>query len=275
MKYVNMIMKSIDYIEENLMHELKVQYLCKIAGYSEYHFHRIFKATVGFTVSEYIRKRRLTKASQLLLETRLSIFNVAINCGYNSTENFARSFKKEHGITPLEHRNLRNSLHLHNAFKMNLEITLDIQPELIYFPGVTINCYVYETDIKNRHNDIPRFWNRYQKQQKSDDMINNYDYGWLETMSRDKYRYWIGSKVNISTNSLTVPEGWYLKFTTPQADAYTFVEMIHQTWDYIYQYMHDNKIIQQGSFAFERYIEASRTYSEEIYIPIEEVEDDK
>lgn len=75
---------------------------------------------------------------------------------------------------------------------------------------------------------------------------------------------------NHSGRKLNLPGGCYLKFYTPKADAFTFVETIHQTWDYIFKYLEENNIVRRGSFAFERYIEASKTYSEEVFIPIRE-----
>jgi len=270
MNYVDMIVKAIDYIEDNLIYDLSLETCSRVAGYSDYHFHKIFKATVGMTLGDYIKKRRLTLASNFLLETEMSIFDIAIKCGFNSSENFSRSFKKEHGIRPSEHRKLRNSLLLFNPYVRQDKIQR-IEPQVVVLDSIEITCYKFETSMEKRLSDIPRFWNKYHALKEEETM---YDYGWLQVISEEACVYWIGSASDRGEHKLVIPSGKYLKFDTPKADAYTFVESIHKTWTYIYEYLQQSKYRQSGPFAFERYIESSRIFSEEIYIPIEEDKND-
>ncbi|MCH4886753.1 AraC family transcriptional regulator [Acidaminobacter sp. JC074] len=274
MSYYEYIMKSIDFVENNLIHDLSLENCSRSAGYSEYYYHKIFKSTVGLTLGEYIRKRRLTKASKMLLESSLSVFQVAINCGYNSTENFVRSFKKEHGISPLEHRKLRNSLHLLEPYKRTDQKDVMIIPDLVELSPIPLRCNRYKMNSENRHCVIPRAWNRYHKSMKFNDDVSSYDYGWLEVHD-DLLYYWIGTESGDGEYIMTIPKGLYLKFETPKADAFTFVETIHETLDNVYKYLEENNIRQNGSYAFERYIESSRTFSEEIFISVKEVKFDE
>ena len=87
------------------------------------------------------------------------------------------------------------------------------------------------------------------------------------------YKYTIGVITNDDgphgTVKIDFPSASYAVFKTPPADAFTFVETIHSTWDYIYsKWLPLSPYIQVSGFAFECYCEESRTFSEKIYIPI-------
>jgi AraC family transcriptional regulator len=69
-----------------------------------YHFHRIFRAMVGCPVGEYIRRRRLTRAGQRLIETKQRILDIAFESRFESQESFTRAFKQLYGVSPGEYR---------------------------------------------------------------------------------------------------------------------------------------------------------------------------
>ncbi|MEU3646613.1 AraC family transcriptional regulator [Lentzea sp. NPDC034063] len=91
-------------IEDDLEGEVDVKVLARIAGTSEYHLRRMFSALAGIPLSEYIRRRRLTKAANEVLSGRESLLDVAVRWGYGSNEAFARAFKAMHGVGPQEAR---------------------------------------------------------------------------------------------------------------------------------------------------------------------------
>jgi len=270
--YRKLIQKSIKYIENNLSYELTIKECSKIAGYSEFYYQKIFKGVTGLSVAEYIRKRRLSIASKLLLNTDLTVFEIAFDVGFNSIENFSRAFKKEHGITASDYRSTRSSLHLLDSYDFNNSTDIG-EPDLVYFEGIAVHCEVINTNHKNRHTDIPKHWNNYHKKYKC--KLQEYDYGLLKSHTDNSYSYWIGRENLDTSQLLVIPAGWYLKFNTSSADAFTFVESIHKAWEEIYRYLDANNIVQKGPFAFERYIEASKTFSEEIFIPVEGEKNEK
>lgn len=91
-------------IEDDLEQEVDVKVLARIAGTSEYHLRRMFSALAGIPLSEYIRRRRLTKAANEVLSGRSSLLDIAVKWGYGSNEAFARAFKAMHKIGPQEAR---------------------------------------------------------------------------------------------------------------------------------------------------------------------------
>jgi transcriptional regulator, AraC family len=96
---------ALDYIEENLTSDIDYKEVARLAFCSEYHFIRMFSFLAGVTLSEYIRRRRLTLAAFELNNTDLRVMDIALKYGYSSPDSFTRAFQSMHGITPAEARN--------------------------------------------------------------------------------------------------------------------------------------------------------------------------
>ena len=100
-EYLQSIYKVIYYIEQNYNDDLSLEELSKVAGFSKYHFHRIFKSIVGENLSQYIRRVRLSSTT-MKFKTNLNITQIAQTSGYETNASFSKAFKKHFGITPKE-----------------------------------------------------------------------------------------------------------------------------------------------------------------------------
>lgn len=105
-----MIYQALGYIEAHLEEEMKLETAAAAAGFSMYHFHRIFQEQVGRSVTDYIRSRRLASASSLLLYTTEDIIQIAFRSRFASQEAFTRAFKKEYGMPPGRYRKLMGKM---------------------------------------------------------------------------------------------------------------------------------------------------------------------
>ncbi len=92
----------IKYIDKNYMYEITLDKLASIAGYSRYHFSRIFKQYSGLSYVTYINKTRINAAMKLLMDPSKSITEVAMNSGFSSITSFNRAFKEIKHCTPSE-----------------------------------------------------------------------------------------------------------------------------------------------------------------------------
>lgn len=113
---------AMQYIEDNLTHEIDFKEVAKIALCSEYHFKRMFSFLAGISLSEYIRCRRLTLAVFELKDSNAKVIDVAIKYGYNSPDSFTRAFQNLHGITPSEARSTSLSLKAYSPMTFQLSI---------------------------------------------------------------------------------------------------------------------------------------------------------
>jgi AraC-like DNA-binding protein len=100
------IRESLDYIEQNLAGELKLEDLAGTVYLSKYHYHRLFHRLTGESVKQYINKRRMAEAASDLMQTDIRILDIAIKYQYGSQEAFTRAFKRLYGMPPAEYRRL-------------------------------------------------------------------------------------------------------------------------------------------------------------------------
>ena len=96
--------QTMTYIESVLDSEIDKKKIQQLSGYSYSMFSRLFSILAEMTLSEYIRKRRLSEAVNDLKTTSQKIVDIAMKYGYDSADSFSAAFKKFHGVTPSEVR---------------------------------------------------------------------------------------------------------------------------------------------------------------------------
>jgi len=110
------------YIEEHLTEDIDYIEISKIAYCSEYHFKRMFSFLAGISLSEYIRRRKLTLAALDLKDKSLRIIDIAVKYGYSSADSFTRAFQSMHGILPSEARSEHTQLKAYPRMTFQLSI---------------------------------------------------------------------------------------------------------------------------------------------------------
>jgi AraC-like DNA-binding protein/GNAT superfamily N-acetyltransferase len=101
---IQLLNRAIVYFENNLTQPALVEEAAVLAGYSRYHFSRLFLTTTGMTPAAYLRKRRLSAAAYELAGSSKRILDIALDYQFQSHEAFSRSFKQEFGISPARYR---------------------------------------------------------------------------------------------------------------------------------------------------------------------------
>lgn len=94
---------ALEYIEDDLCDADAVK-CAEVCGYSLSNLQKMFSCVFHIGISEYIARRRLTKAAHELLETDESVLEIALKYGYNSHEVFTRAFSRLWGVTPSQFR---------------------------------------------------------------------------------------------------------------------------------------------------------------------------
>lgn len=249
--------------------------LAQAVGYSEFHFIRLFREVTGLTPADYIRKRRLSEIAREIISSKRPISDIAFEYGFNSKENFTRAFKAEHHVLPTQYKATGNSLKLYDRLHLQKNI-YHITPKISTIPSLTL--IGYSSDEKY----IPNFWNKYNCQKLSKRLSGENvcaDYGVsLWNSNTNGIEYFIGVQAEDANGDLTgtkelfISGGLYAIFTTPVTSQFNFVSTVHRVWSYIL-----NDWIPKSNYhcttkhghQFETYVEASRAFSEDIYIPIE------
>jgi AraC family transcriptional regulator len=104
-QYVARINRVIDYVQAHVDEDLTLERLAKVAHFSPFHFHRVFSAIVGETLSQFVARLRLERAaSQLLAMAAKSVTEIALDAGYSSSAAFSRAFREAFETSPSEWR---------------------------------------------------------------------------------------------------------------------------------------------------------------------------
>jgi AraC family transcriptional regulator len=99
--YIQRVNLVLDHIYDHLSEELSLKTLADVAGFSEYHFHRIFKVVTGETVNQMVWRARVENGANLLrADQTMQVSDAAIQCGFETLAGFSRAFKARFGIPP-------------------------------------------------------------------------------------------------------------------------------------------------------------------------------
>ncbi|MDF2686437.1 MAG: transcriptional regulator, AraC family [Clostridia bacterium] len=119
MSWISDTQKAINYIEDNILNEVNVENVSEYLCVSKDYFQKVFYIITGFSITEYIRNRRLSLAGKELSFTDSRIIDIALKYGYETPESFTKAFTRFHGSTPSEIKN--------KSGKLNIFIPLTIQ----------------------------------------------------------------------------------------------------------------------------------------------------
>ena len=106
----NILMPTLNYIDNNFRNDFSVAVLAEISGVSQQYLCRIFKQTMNLRPNEYITRRRLIEAKKLLSESDIPVSDVAAQSGFSDTGYFCTVFRRYESITPVEYRKIYKNL---------------------------------------------------------------------------------------------------------------------------------------------------------------------
>ncbi len=118
--YKQIVKQVIDYIEDNLAHDIDMEQIAECIGYSRFHLNRIFTAETGCTIYKYLQARRLTVAAQALVDTDRPIAQIAYDAGYQSQQAFSLAFKQVYLYPPKTYREMGVFVPKQNRLSMQL-----------------------------------------------------------------------------------------------------------------------------------------------------------
>ena len=160
MTWIESMREAIQYMEENLEEDLKVEDVAKHIFLSPFYFQKAFRLLCGFTVGEYIRNRRLTAAGNDLLTTNKKIIDIAMKYGYDSPDSFTKAFTRFHGATPTAVRKGGQTLKAFAPLKLIFSLEggsiMDykiVEKEAFQVIGISKRFHA-DTSLK----EIPAFW---------------------------------------------------------------------------------------------------------------------
>lgn len=198
MEWTECISQAISYIEAHLTETLTIENIAKHAIVSPFYFQKGFAMLCGFTVGEYIKKRRLTLAGSELFASDKKIIDIALKYGYDSPDSFTKAFIRFHGVTPTAVRKgeamiksfaaLKIKLTLEGGYTMDYKIVKKDQFTLI---GIS-QIFKYDEAMEK----IPKLWTDYHQTGKSEIICSAYGVSIDESMEGNEFEYLIADNYN-------------------------------------------------------------------------------
>lgn len=298
MRQLVLLQQVIDHIDNQIKEEIHPENLAKFIGYSPFHFYRIFHQTTGYTVMDYVQKRRLQFALFELNQGK-KIIDIALEYGFETHAGFTKAFKRCFGSPPSLYR-----MHCPIALPHKLDLYslhqkktggIVLQPKIISKSPFEVAGKTFESHLEKVFftRDAPAFWNQ---RISPDESIERTLYNLLSPKVHGEYCFNLsGSELKNSFTYLfavnydkgtPIPEGItkleiqttnYAVFKTPLVHESQFVSSIKGTWRYILEdwLPHSHYEVDEDSYDFEYYDEHCHDWEYEniymeIYLPIKE-----
>lgn len=161
MDWLNNWNQALDYLEERLDGEIDPGELGRLAGCSAYHFQRMFSYLAGIPLSEYVRRRRMSRAAAEL-QNGAKVLDTALRFGYESPTAFNRAFQAVHGIPPSQAKQtgvkLKAFPRIH--FKFVLKGAEEMEYQIVKREAFRIVGFrtPLPMDVEESFQVVPKFW---------------------------------------------------------------------------------------------------------------------
>lgn len=163
MEWIDRLNAAMACIEEHLTEETDLNRLGRVACCSAYHFQRMFACMAGITLSEYIRRRRMSLAAEEL-RGGMKVVDAALKYGYDSPTAFNRAFQSVHGVAPSAARSAGVQLKSYPPLRFSMQVR-GAQPleyriearEAFRVAGVSAPL---KREIEENFEAVPALWQR-------------------------------------------------------------------------------------------------------------------
>lgn len=164
MEWIKQMNEAVAYMETQLEGEVDYEAAAKIANCSVFHFQRIFSYLAGVPLSEYIRRRRMTKAAFDLQNDKGKVIEIALKYGYQSPTAFNRAFQSVHGIAPSEAKKEGVQLKAFQPITFRISVTgaeeleyKTVKKEAFRVIGISVPL---ERELERNFQNVPGLWAR-------------------------------------------------------------------------------------------------------------------
>lgn len=253
METIAILQNVLEHIDRHITEKFTLEGLAQYAGFSMWHFSRMFQWGTGCSVMSYVRSRKLAFAASEL-HSGEKILDIAVKYGFETHSGFSKAFRRYYGCVPETYRchaccgkPLTPSL---PKIKVYLNGGIIMEPKFVTLPEISLVGFVCRTTSANNVNirAIPEFWNDYMSSGKSEKLHKesflkkHWEYGvcFPENPETGEFEYVIGvepksdAEVPPEYARRTIPAAEYAVFSTPPAKVADFTQTIQGTWNYIY-----------------------------------------
>ena len=217
MEWTDAIQSAISFIEQHITDDITAEDVANHVHISSFYFQKGFSMLCGYSVTEYIRNRRLALAGGALAATDMKIIDIAMKYGYDSPDSFTKAFTRFHGVSPAMVR--KNDVTIKTFAPLKLEILLKggylMNYKIIDKESFTVLGASKKFDYENCKQEIPMFWQEHYAKGHGKYVGGMFGINIDEQMGNDSFEYLIADLYNPNTE---IPEG----FVTRTIPAFTW-----------------------------------------------------
>lgn len=210
MEWTEAISKAIEYIENNITEDIFVEDIAKHVNISAFYFQKGFTLLCGYTITEYIRNRRLALAAGELMVDSTKVIDVAMKYGYDSPDSFTKAFSRFHGVTPSMVQ--KNSIMIKSFAPLKIKLSLEggyiMEYRLTKKDNFTVVGVTKKFSYDGAKEVIPKFWEEHYKKGNGKYVCGMFGINIDESMENSEFEYMIADAYN---PSMDVPEGFITK----------------------------------------------------------------
>lgn len=232
--------KLLDHIHSNLNKPLPVDELAKVTHCSRWQLQRDFTHATGLSVAQYVRRLKLARAAELLLENNNRQLDIVMSCGFDSEISFHRSFKRQYQCTPGQYRKrgVKTGIQLPLATDCLIPLRIETQSAMSLV-GICCEMHGVLSNQMDASLLVPDLWQEFFHQVKKmgvNDLLSKSSgvIGAVDTQSRNGIlNYWAGIPSDHAFyhqleskgfKTVDIPEQTYLVITYQQDEDCRLVE---------------------------------------------------
>ena len=210
MEWMEAIGEAVKYMEDHMTEEVSMGEIARRVNISPLYFQKGFSLLCGFTIAEYMRKRRLALAAEELVSSDAKVIDMAMKYGYESPDSFTKAFTRFHGITPAMVR--RDGATLKAFAPLKLKLSLEggylMDYKIMKKDSFTVIGASKAFKYENAKAEVPVFWTEYFASGKGDFACGMYGVNQDESMAGEVFEYLIGDNYDPAKE---IPEGFVTK----------------------------------------------------------------
>lgn len=221
------------YIDDNLDEKINNEVLAKMLGTNVYTMKRIFTMITGITLSDYIRKRRLSCAGYDLYERKSKVIDIAIKYQYDNATSFTRAFERFHGIKPsLVNKKTKLKNFPKIVFNENINIVTELDYEIIDLDEMDLYGVSILTNNEQIGRDAPLFFKEIEN--KYLDQYGEIKYGMItydkERDESQKYYCLYDKKID-EFECIKIPKSKWLRFRINNQNSKEIQKISHRFYE--------------------------------------------
>lgn len=165
MEWLKSIRKAISCLEEHLLDAEGDYDVAREVGISPFYLQKGFHIMTGYSMTEYVRSRKLYLAALDVIADREKVIDLAFKYGYDTPESFSRAFARFHGVSPVQLKRDASKMQVFLPLKINITIQGGNEMDFMVEKEKALRLIGFEREfsMENSYAEIPKFWDEYRE----------------------------------------------------------------------------------------------------------------